>query len=111
MTIEDKNKIDMITMTKEGIYPQKVILIITDHLNWESDINEHLFQLQEKLNVYINVIESKNIYKYFPDAKGRDNFLIKIYFKYQIPDECICFLEKINEVIKPINTSIEYEIG
>lgn len=111
MTIEDKNKIDMITMTKEGIYPQKVILIITDHLNWESDINEHLFQLQEKLNVYINVIESKNIYKYFPDAKGRDNFLIKIYFKYQIPDECIRFLEKINEVIKAINISIEFEIG
>ena len=111
MTIEDKNKIDLITMTKEGIYPQKVILIITDHLNWESDINEHLFKLQEKLNVYINVIESKNIYKYFPDAVGRDNFLIKIYFKYQIPDECLCFLEKVNEVIKAINTSIEYEIG
>ncbi len=59
----------------------------------------------------VQVIESKNIYKHFPDAKGRNNFLIKIYFKYQIPDECICFLEKVNEVIKPINTSIEYEIG
>ncbi|WP_366939864.1 DUF6572 domain-containing protein [uncultured Gilliamella sp.] len=39
-----------------------MILIITDHFNWEADINEHLFKLQEKLNLYISVIESKNIF-------------------------------------------------
>ena len=36
---------------------------------------------------------------------------VKIYFKYQLPDECICFLEKVNEVIISINTTIEYGIG
>lgn len=109
MSIEEINKLDMVGIPKNN--KNLVELGLTDHLTWDPPYESHLFQLQEKLNVYIDVIESKNIYKYFPDAKGRDNFLIKIYFKYQIPDECICFLEKINEVIKPINTSIEYEIG
>lgn len=109
MSIEEINKLDMIGIPKNN--KNLVELGLTDHLTWDFPYESHLFKLQEKLNVYINVIESKNIYKYFPDAVGRDNFLIKIYFKYQIPDECLCFLEKVNEVIKAINTSIEYQIG
>lgn len=109
MSIEDINKLDMIGIPKN--IKNLVELGLTDHLTWNLPYESHLFKLQEKLNLYISVIESKKIYKYFPDAKGRNNFLIKIYFKYQIPDECICFLEKVNEVIISINTSIEYEIG
>ena len=109
MSIEDINKLDMIGIPKNNSH--YVELGLTDHLSWDFPYESHLYKLQQKLNSYINIIETGNIYKYFPAAKGREKFLIKIYFKYQIPDECINFLQSVNEVVLTINTVVEYEIG
>ncbi|HBC0989866.1 TPA: hypothetical protein IGZ61_004646 [Escherichia coli] len=57
MSIEDLSKIDLITVTCEGIVPSQVILVITDHLQWSEYTNDHLYQLQEKINKYIEFVE------------------------------------------------------
>ncbi|ETS32866.1 MULTISPECIES: DUF6572 domain-containing protein [Photorhabdus] len=108
MSVEDINKIDLITMTQEDIVSQQVILVITDHLQWSSCINEHLFKLQEKINRYIAFVESGEIYEKLPDAQGR-NITFKVFFQYKIPQECIDFMERVNEILSSINIELTYE--
>lgn len=54
MSILDANVVDIV-----GVDPAKGIarLIITDHLEWTSPVQEHLFLLQEKINSYLRFLE------------------------------------------------------
>ena len=65
MSIEDPNVIDFVSLDQNG----NVFLTISDHLEWDAD-NEHLLLLQEKINSYLSSIESGDIYKKYPKAKG-----------------------------------------
>ncbi|WP_086357506.1 DUF6572 domain-containing protein [Gilliamella apis] len=107
MSIEDTNKIDMIGKLKNN--ESVISLGITDHLSWNDEINNHLFLLQEKINSYLRFIESGEIYESFPAAKGKINFLIEIFFQYKIPQECINFLDKVNELLSSTNIRLKYE--
>jgi len=62
MSVEEKNKIDIITTNKEGI----LVLTISDHLEWD-DENEHLLILQDKINSYVDFIESGQMAESYPD--------------------------------------------
>ncbi|EFJ3386075.1 TPA: hypothetical protein MY503_004863 [Escherichia coli] len=108
MSIVDTNNVDMIGIPKENA--GLVRLGITDHLSWNDDKFEHLYLLQEKINSYIHFIESKEIYEVFPESKGINNFLIEMFFLYEIPTECIEFLDKIKDELININTSLRYEV-
>lgn len=108
MSIVDTDKVDMIGIPKDNT--ELVRLGITDHLSWNDDTLEHLYLLQEKINSYIRFIESKEVYEAFPESKGINNFLIEIFFLYEIPTECIEFLDTVKDVLININTSLRYEI-
>ena len=75
-----------------------VELGLTDHLTWDLPYESHLFKLQEKLNLYISVIESKKIYKHFPDAKGRNNFLIRYILSTKYLTNVYVFWRKLTKL-------------
>lgn len=80
MSVEEKNKIDIITTDKQGI----LVLTISDHLEWDSDSDsdsEHLLILQEKINSYLDFLESGQIYESYPSAVDKE-IMIQIVFKY-----------------------------
>ncbi|AXO18452.1 hypothetical protein MC79_007630 [Providencia stuartii] len=108
MSIENLSKIDLITVTCEGIVPSQVILVITDHLQWSEYTNDHLYQLQEKINKYIEFIESGEMLEKYPDVLGKE-IMFKIYFKYSIPNECIEFINRVREILLPIKIQLAYE--
>lgn len=108
MSIEEVNKIDLFTVTSEEIYPPQAFLVITDHLEWPLNPNDHLFMLQEKINSYIAAVESGEIYNLFPESRGK-NIVIKIYFQHRIPMECIDFLSNASEVLSSTNIQLQYE--
>ncbi|HGG9806199.1 TPA: DUF6572 domain-containing protein, partial [Neisseria meningitidis] len=60
MSILEENVIDSASI-ENGI----LILTISDHLKWD---NEHLFLLQEKINSYIQYIESGQIFEDFGES-------------------------------------------
>lgn len=66
MSVEEKNKIDIITSNKQGI----LVFTISDHLEWGSN-NDHLVILQEKINSYLDFIESGQIAESYRDVIGR----------------------------------------
>ena len=68
MTIENAKIIDMMGINDTE---NEVVLTIVDHLNWDDESNNHLLLLQKKINEYILYIESGEIYKTYPKAKGR----------------------------------------
>lgn len=110
MSIEDVNKIDIFTLTDEGIFPPQAIMVITDHLDWVIDVKEHLFKLQEKINSYIAAVESEEIYNHFPNARGR-NIVFKIFFQHAMPEESVEFLAKVKDVLSPMNIQLQYEMS
>lgn len=80
MSVEDKNKIDSISTNKEDV----VVLTISDHLEWD-DSNEHLLILQEKINSYMDFLESGQIYENYPSVVDK-KIMIQVVFKY-LPNE------------------------
>ncbi|MNR01848.1 hypothetical protein D3C85_1176710 [compost metagenome] len=102
MSVEEKNKIDIITTNKQGI----LVLTISDHLEWGSD-NEHLVILQEKINSYLDFIESGQIAESYPDVVG-EKIMIQIVFKYQPNKIAEDFLEKAGETVKGIGYGFNF---
>ena len=108
MTVEDVNKIDVVVISKDD---QDIVnLAISDHLMWNAPIEEHLYKLQEKINSYIQFIESGELYAKFPEAKGKRNKNIEIYFKYAPPKESSFFFEGVEKVLKSINVSLVIKV-
>lgn len=106
MGLIDKSKIDIISYNESD---NLVTLSIIDALEWDS-INEHLYLLQEKINVYLSFIESGEIYSSYEQANG-SYFEIKVYFKNDIPKSCYHFLEQISNIIKDAGFKFSYQIG
>ncbi|EPW3854498.1 hypothetical protein QZJ98_13650 [Acinetobacter baumannii] len=104
MSITDTNMIDMVGTTSDGV----VTLTISDHLDW-SEVGEHLLSLQQKINTYIQYIESGNIYENLPSAKGKP-LAIRVYFKYEPKDQVIfSFLNKVSAILEESNIIFQME--
>lgn len=65
MSITEQSTVDAIgTSQSDG----ETYLIIYDHLEW--NFENHLELLQNKINLYLEFIESKQIFESFPDSTG-----------------------------------------
>lgn len=85
MSISEKNLIDLITIEN-----RIAVLTISDHLEWNKD---HLFLLQEKINSYIQYIESGQISENIC-GNDYDAIEIKLIYKYIPDDYCVKFLSE-----------------
>ena len=94
MTVEDTKKVDFI-----GIGEEKVSLLISDHLEWQEEDEEHLYLLQEKLNAYLMFCESGEILESFPKSKGIE-IEIEIVLKYSPNDQGNWFFKEAKSLLK-----------
>lgn len=108
MSVEDVNKIDSIGIPYDSA--DIVSLAISDHLEWDCPVEEHLYKLQEKINSYIAFIESGEIDESFPAAKGRGLKIIEICFKYPPPEKAIYFLGQVSDILGTIGISLKYKV-
>ncbi len=89
MTIAETEKVDALG---EEISTGDVVLSIFDHLDW-TDEQEHLLLLQEKINSYLDFIETGQIQEDFPKAEGA-RLKIQILAKYPLSEAAEDFLAK-----------------
>lgn len=104
--INELDKIDY--MVLDEIDSSKLILAITDHLDWQF-VRGHLLLLQEKLNNYINYIlngEYKEIYK-----ENIQRFQIMIYVQYQPHKKLEKLLSKFRKELAKQVPDVPIEIG
>ena len=92
MSVDNLNVIDFIS-EKDG----RVILTISDHLVWDEE-NEHLFLLQEKINVYLMAIESGQLERKYPASVGK-HVAIHVALKYEPDETGRSFFSKVEEVL------------
>jgi len=98
MTIEEAGKVDIVALPRNR---REVILLVADHLPWSDDEQgrlEHVYLLQEKLNSYLRYVESGELYRDFPDAKGR-KVVFLVGHKHEIPEDVISLLERMREIL------------
>jgi len=65
VTVEQAEVVDFISVDKSGA----IVLRIGDHLEWS--IDNHLFQLQAKVNSYLAFLEADELENEYPKAAGR----------------------------------------
>ena len=80
MSVTDIEKIDLISTDPKGV----IRLTISDHLDWEEE-ESHLRTLQDKINKYLEFIESGQIYDDYPEAKGKE-LRIDVVSKYDLTE-------------------------
>lgn len=101
MTVENARIIDAVGTDK---FDKSVVLTIIDHLDWSNEY-EHLLFIQDKVNAYLEFIQSGQIYISYPDAAGR-KIKLSLVSKFELPDSAIKLLEQIAKVCAQIGVTI-----
>ena len=104
MSLQQKEELDAMGLDENG----NLQLLLIDEMSWWNK-KKHLQYLQDKINCYLEFIESKQFTKTYPD-KEFSSFIIHISFLYKIPKKCSDFLEEVNRQLISYNISVTYEI-
>lgn len=100
MSILEENVIDSASI-ENGI----LILTISDHLKWD---NEHLFLLQEKINSYIQYIESGQVFEDFGES-SYETIEIQLIYKYKPNGNYIKFLYRLEDALLKLKLQFSHE--
>ena len=105
MTVEDLDKIDFTAFDpKSGT----LYLVVSDHLDWDEPEGEHLLTLQEKLNTYLEFIDSEQIYRDVPKSAG-SKIVIRVMGKYPLSDEARKFYGLASKFIEDAGYSLQFD--
>lgn len=104
MAVDERNIIDFVSTGKDGT----VTLSIADHLAWD-DEQEHLYHLQEKLNRYMDFINSGELAEKFPEAADLRP-VIRVHFVHPPTPAAKEFLSKVTALIEAEAVSFTYGI-
>ena len=105
MTVEDLGKIDVTAIARES---GDVILVISDHLDWDENEGEHLFALQNKLNAYLEFIESGQVYAKIPRAV-ENKIIIEVVGKFSLSDEAKKFYRLAGKAIEELGYTLRFK--
>jgi len=103
MSVNQTDTIDVISTTPDG----KVVLTISDHHSWEE--TWHLQLLQDKINAYLQFIESGQIFDDYPNAAGQQ-LIIDTVMKFEPTEEATSFLEKAKEIITKTGIGFQWRV-
>ena len=103
MAVDNQSIIDFISITPEN----EVQLTISDHLDWDDE--NHFLHLQNKINSYIEFIESNQINEIYPDAIGKQ-IVINVALKYKPNKVARDFLHEIAHFLKANNFNFDYSV-
>lgn len=101
MTVDNLESIDFISTSPEG----DIVLTISDHLVWGDD--EHLYILQEKINKYIDFIESGDVYENYEQAIGK-KFVIELIYRFDPLVGDLKFMDKIKNFLSSIGIKFQF---
>ncbi len=101
MSVQDQDQIDFVSTHKDGY----IILTISDHLEWDEKL-EHLPVLQNKINSYLDFIESGQILTEYPNAEGK-KIVIQIIAKFNPDEKAYTFLKLARETIQSVGHDLK----
>lgn len=92
-----------------GVIENHLELLLIDAVAWQEEIETvHLEMLQEKINNYINFLESKQYVERYGD--NFDKKVIHITFQYSPSDNGLAFLAAVQKVLQGTDMSLKIEL-
>jgi hypothetical protein len=104
MTVEDIDKIDRLGIDRKT---GDMRLLISDHLDWNENEGEHLLVLQQKLNNYLEFVESGQLYTKYPRAAGK-KIIFYVMAKYPLSDEASKFYRLAEKAIQEYGYTLQF---
>lgn len=93
VAIDQPNTVDIVALGKENT----VLLTISDHLDW-TDVNSHLYLLQEKVNTYLGYIESGQLYNQMEKARDMRPVIEHVFF-HEPPKEAGAAIARLDSLL------------
>lgn len=106
MSIENTTTVDFVNVQSAT---GEVLLTISDHLDWDEQEGRHLELLQSKLNTYLRFIESGELYRTFPQTKGR-NLVIDVAGQFPMSTIGRSFFQKAERAVRNAGYSIRFRL-
>ena len=107
MAIDNAGVVDFISIDPAT---DKVVLTIADHLEWDENTDEHSRLLSEKLNAYVEFIESGGLLERYPKAKGRE-VIVNVAGKYPLNERASAFFQKASSATERIGARLRFQLG
>jgi hypothetical protein len=104
MTVEEMDKIDRLAFNRQN---GDVLLVISDHLDWDESEGEHLLALQGKLNTYLEFVESGQLYTEYPRAIGK-RIIFYVVGKFPLSDEASKLYRLAGKAIRDYGYFLEF---
>ncbi|GGC89139.1 hypothetical protein GCM10011508_15540 [Flavobacterium lutivivi] len=104
MSVEQIDKIDFISENPNG----EIELTISDHLEWDEE-KTHLLILQDKVNSYLDFIQSDQILETHPSAENK-KVVISILMKYEPDNDGLKFLKICEEFLKNQDLKLKWKV-
>jgi hypothetical protein len=104
MSVDQRKIVDFVGTKPSG----EIELTISDHLPWDKK-NTHLLILQDKINDYLDFIESGQLFESYPTAKGK-KIIICVLLKYHPSGDGPEFLERSRKTITDTGLGFRWEI-
>lgn len=104
--IHELEIIDSMALDKTD--PSKLLLAVTDHLEWQQFEQQHLLLLQGKLNNYVNYILDEGYKEEY--TEDIHCFEIIVYVKYKPGRKFDKLLQKFNKALKKQFPEVRIEI-
>src|ERR1700730_9542867 len=104
MTVEDVDKVDRIGVDRKT---GDVHLLISDHLDWDQNEGEHLLVLQDKLNTYLEFVESGQLYAKYPRAVGK-KIVFEVMGKFALSKEANKFYQIVGKAVQDYGCSLQF---
>ncbi|MDR2929201.1 MAG: hypothetical protein LBV41_13550 [Cytophagaceae bacterium] len=102
MSVIDVDKIDGMGVGREN---NELRFLISDHLDWQDEM-AHLIKLQEKINAYLDFIQSGQYTDTYPQASF-ETFVIEVHFKHGATESCLKFLNAVNKQMEDAGLRIK----
>jgi hypothetical protein len=104
MTVEEIDKIDRLAFNRKN---GDVLLVISDHLDWDENEAEHLLLLQGKLNTYLEFVESGQLYAKYPRAIGK-KIIFYVVGKFPLSEEASKLYRLAGRAIQDYGYSLQF---
>jgi hypothetical protein len=104
MTVEDVDKVDRLAFNRAN---GDVLLVISDHLDWDENEGEHLLALQGKLNTYLEFVESGQLYAKYPRAAGK-KIVFYVMAKFPLSSEARRFYRLAEKSVQEYGYTLQF---
>jgi hypothetical protein len=106
LAIDKVDKIDSVWLAKDG---SEVMVAVFDHLPWESNTEEHLLLLQEKLDTYLAFIESGQLIRMCPRAKTAP-VAVEVAGLYDLSKDAKDFYAKAKRYSRKVGAELRFKL-